>query len=117
MAEQRNTAEALAALSGKLDMFFEVYDRDRADAKAVRDQINSSLNAIKAEATGVHHRVTKLEGQMVEANKVVLSVNDWRAQIRGGVIVLGLVGTVVGTMAWFIWQNLRDKFLSAMGGA
>jgi len=112
MDEHRNTAEALAALSGKLDMFFEVYDRDRADAKAVRENINSKLGAIKDEATGVHHRVSNLERDMATVKPVIAKVNGWHSMLLGGAIVLSLLGGAVS----LFWQAVKEKFIATFGG-
>ena len=112
MSDPRNTAEALATLSGNLDLFIEVYDRERADAKAVREHINTSLADIKSEATGVGHRVSNLEKDMESVKPVIAKVNGWHSMLFGAAIVLSLLGGAVS----LFWQAVKEKFVATFGG-
>ena len=109
---RQNTAAELAAMRASFEAFMESQKAAQAEAKAVRKDILAGMDAIKAEATNVHHRVSKLESDMVKANEVVLTVNNWRAKLTGAVLVLGFIGTV----ALFVWQAVKEKVVSALFG-
>jgi len=114
MTEDRIAAE-LGRVAGLLQAMNERMDRDRADAKAHRDETAARLKALgdrQATLTTADTlrdmRIEHIETRLGEAEKIGAVVRGWRAQWAGALIVLGVIGSLAtGALALF-WKKLAQ---------
>ncbi len=99
------TATELAALRASFEAFLKIYEVQSAEAASERKRM---LDVVTKLTVGQD----RLVEQMAEVKPVTDFVDSFRAKIAGGLIVLGLIGTI----AWAGVQFFKQQILSFLGG-
>lgn len=100
MSEQHNDGENVDRTLGRLMATMEALAQQIAQneerAAASRRETARQLERIISDASETRRRTETLEGVMTdEVRPVVKSVVSWRSRVLGGMVVIGVVGTVV----------------------
>jgi hypothetical protein len=82
------------------------------DAKEQRDHMYKAIEETNRNTSDLGHRVNNVEKNLTKINPVVDRVKGWQSMALGGLLVLGVIGTVIT----FVWEAVRDKLVSVFTG-
>ena len=85
------------------DAIAKIVSRDRANAEMTRSAVSADLNIIRLRQTDVLRRLDKIE-------PVTNLVTSFRSMVTGGLILLGVIGTVVWSAATFFKELILGLF-------
>jgi len=85
------------------DAIAKIVSRDRANAEMTRSAVSADLNVIRLGQTDVLRRLDKIE-------PVINLVTSFRSMVTGGLILLGVIGTVVWSAATFFKELILGLF-------
>jgi chromosome segregation ATPase len=119
MTARPNTAEQIGKLIGQVQAMNDRLDRDRADlqerdreASKSREDVRRTLEELKDGHTELKTGQDALAARVTKMEPTIAKVNSWQSMVAGGMIVFG----ILGSMVYVFWEAVRDKMIAFFSG-
>lgn len=87
------------------------------DAAASRAKIYTKVDHLMIEMQDTKSRVKTIEQTLdQDVRPVVQSVTDWKARAAGGLLVIGIIGSVLTAAVWSLWELILEGLRNHLGG-